>query len=282
MLHTLQVALAGLITDERMDVLLDSVRLIQDAGLSAPIDEVQEVIEIQNSFSDNTLLVARITDTLYLGVTQILTELGVTCTDEVELVERNAILLTVSLLEHYIIPEHLIGLMGGEFNSEEIIAHMVPVFTTVTMDEALHALLEVDPRLIEKLREVLERSLQLRSVSDADLLPDNTARIAAINRLITAVGVERVSIAMELADAGVRAGRPLSGLLTNYTESLEDLPLEHVTSELLALVLFSNHPVSELKPKLLELINDFTDQPYQQKTMTETLNQLLTKIGQPV
>lgn len=279
MLHTLQVALTGVVTEERLDVLLESTRLLQASGLSAPLDELQEVLEIQNSLADNALLVSRLTDILHLALRQVLLELGVRCTDTVELVELNAVLLTVSLLEQYLIPEHLIGLMGGDFNEEEVIAHMVPVFTTLTEDEALHALVEVDPALLLRLRDLMTAQLQLRGMSDAELLPDNTARLAAINRLITAVGVERVGVVYELANAGIRAGRPLSALLAQSTETLDTLPPERAVSELLALVFFSNHPLEEVMGKTLELIMDYTDQPYQQQLMEKTLKDLLMKVG---
>lgn len=279
MIHTIQVALTGLITPERLDVLVESARLLETSGQSTPLDEVQEVIEIQNSNTDNAILVSRITDVLEIGINQTLRHFGIICTDEAPLAAKNAILHTVSSIEDYLIPEHTVGLLSGYFNNEEVIAHMVPIFTSLSTDEAIEYIQEVTDELIVRMTEVIESEMLKRGPIEVTLPPDNTARLATLNRLIKAVGDKRVTMVRQLLDSGVRAGRPLIGLLETQLTELDTLEPEQLASELLSLSVFSDTPLSDVPQKTKEMISDFTESLQIQRIIELELNKLTALCG---
>lgn len=278
MIETLEAALEGILTPERIEALCDAVRLIEASGQSAPSDDIQEVIEIQDGLSDNNMLVSRITDVITIALNQTLEQLGVVCTAETDIPVKTAILQTVASLEDYIIPEHIVGLMNGDFSNEEVVANMVPVFTTLTVDEAVQALEGVEDGLITRLDEVISQALLLRGPLEEDLPKDNTARIAMLNRLIKAAGNDQLSVVIELSNAGIRCGRSLSLLLNNHMEAIDDMDPRVAAVELMGLVTYSDHPLEDLKRKLIELFEDFTENYNTQRLMELTINNLLPKV----
>jgi hypothetical protein len=278
MIHTLQLVLTDLVTEERLQVLVDALRLVESSGQSAPSDELQEIIEIQDGLSDNTMLVSRLTDVLELAINQTLNQLGITCNEDADLAQKVAILTAVVSLEDYIIPEHIAGILGGYFTNEEAIALMVPIFTTMTTEEAIEVLMKVEDATLERLSEVVQNNLLKRGNLEVELPQNNTARIAMLNRLIKATSREQLSVVITLIEAGVRAGRPLSTLLTNHTEELDQFEINHLVVELLALVIFSDHELGDLRAKVGELINEFSDDHAKQRVMGIRLNALLMKV----
>lgn len=270
----LQMALEGLVTPERLEVMLEAHKLLQKLGLDVVADDLQEVIEIQNGNCDNNILVSRLDDVLMIGLNQALTELGVSLTDETTMTVQTSILHTVASLEDYIIPDHLVGLCMGDFSNEEIVANMTPIFTTMGVEEAMDALVEVSDDLVRRINEVALAAIQLRGPDPIDLLPDNTRRIARLNRLIKAKGADQCSVVVELANAGVRCGRPLASLLEQHVEVMDGFDSDHLACELLALVYFSNADFDQAFTTAHGLVQEFSDELSEQNRLNKYLTDL--------
>jgi hypothetical protein len=270
----LQLALEGLVTPERLDLLLEANRLLSGLGLDVVGDELQEIIEIQNSNADNTMLVSRLDDVLTIGLNQALDSFGVRLIDDATMAQRNNVLHTIASLEHYIIPDHLVGLTMGDFTNEEVIANMTPIFTTLGVEEAIDVLALVSDDLVARIHEVALNAIQLRGPEPVDLLPDNTRRVARLNRLIKGKGAEKCTIVMELANAGVRCGRPLDSLIHQNVEVMDSFDSDHLACELLALVYFSNAPFDEAFTTARRLVQEFTDELSEQNRLNKYLTDL--------
>lgn len=270
----LQMALEGLVTPERLEVMLEAHKLLQKLGLDVVADDLQEVIEIQNGNTDNSILVSRLDDVLMIGLNQALTEMGVALTDEASMTVQTSILHTVASLEDYLIPDHMVGLCMGDFSNEEIVANMTPIFTTVGVEEAMDVLVEVSDALVQRINEVALAAIQLRGPDPIDLLPDNTRRVARLNRLIKAKGADKCSIVVELANAGVRCGRPLSSLLEQHVEVMDGFDSDHLACELLALVYFSNAEFDQAFKTAHGLVQDFSDELSEQNRLNKYLTDL--------
>lgn len=278
MKDTLSIALEGYVTDVRKDWILEAVDLIERSGQNAPLDELSEIVELQNGMSDSAMFVSRINDTLQVALNDTLAQLGVVCIDGVDIDIKTDILLTMASLESYIIPEHVLGLIEGNFTNEEIIATMVPIFSTRTIEEVLDVLETVTDESIGRLSEVIKNNLLMRGPSEDDLPRDNTARLNRLNRLIRDLGAEKVSIVYELAQSGVRAGRPLDALLGQFIEAFLPFEPERVATEMLALVLFSNTPLADVRKVATEQCHDYTDSVGEQRLMEMTLTPLFAII----
>lgn len=274
MQDTLKIALEGYVSPERTEVLMDAVQLIADSGQDTPLDELSEVIEMQNGMADSATFIGRIDDTIHVALNDTLAQLGVTCLNEAGIDIKTDILRTVASLESYIIPEHVIGLIDGNFTNEEIIATMVPIFSTRSIEEVMDVLVVVTDESIGRLAEVVKNNLLLRGPSEDDLPRDNTARLARLNRLIRHLGAERISIVYELTQSGVRAGRPLTALLGQFIEAFLPMSPERVATEMLALVLFSDTPLAEVRKVTTEQCHDYTDSVGEQRLMEMTLTPL--------
>lgn len=270
----LQMALEGVASPEHLEVLLEADALLRRMGMDVVGDDLQEVIEMQNGNSDNAMLLSRIDDVLMIGLNQAMTEMGLSVIDETSMTIQTSILHTVYSLEDYIIPDHLVGLCMGDFSNEEIIAHMTPIFTTVGVEEAMDHLVDVSDALVQRVNEVALAAIQLRGPDPIDLLPDNTRRVARLNRLIKAKGAEKCSIVVELVNAGVRCGRPLDALLEQHVEVMDTFDTDHLACELLALVYFSNSDFDTVFKTAHGLVQDFTDELSEQNRLNKHLTDL--------
>lgn len=270
----LQMALAGLVSPEHLEVLLEADELLRRMGMDVVGDDLQEVIEMQNGNCDNSILVSRIDDVLMIGLNQAMTEMGLRVIDETSMTIQTSILHTVYSMEDYIIPDHLVGLCMGDFSNEEIIAHMTPIFTTLGVEEAIDHLVDVSDELVQRINEVALNAIRLRGPDPIDLLPDNTRRIARLNRLIKAKGADKCSIVTELVSAGVRCGRPLDALLEQHTEVMDTFDTDHLACELLALVYFSNSDFDTVFKTAHGLVQEFTDELGEQNRLNKHLTDL--------
>lgn len=269
MRDTLELALTDVVGPEQLQVLVEAVTQLETCGLSTPSDDLQTVIEIQDAMSDNALLVSRVNDILYLAYEEAFASLGVTVDEEATLAFKTALLDAITSLDYYIIPEQIQLLYQAPFTNEEIVAHLMPIFTPYDLELSVMWITQVSDATIARLKEVIDGKVQLNSEADVQSPKDNAARLSRLNRLIKLVGAEQVSAVYTLAQAGVRAGRPLDALLTQVLPQLDGFEPEQVTSELYALLLFSDTPLDQLKSKnsLMALVNDFEDDLGRQRRM---------------
>lgn len=273
----LVTALEDIVGEDQLRVMTDALTLLESLDLSAPSDEIQTIVEIQDSMSDNAIMVSRINDVIYIAYEEAFASFGISLIDNTPLAFKVALLQAVTSLEHYIIPEEIKLLYQAPFGNEEIIANIVPIFSSFTLEQALEYVVEVSDALIQRIEDVIDA--RLLTMVDPDQPPpvaDNVKRVARLNRLITTQGSEQVSVVYKLATAGVRTGRPLNALLEQNFEALEGFETDQLVSELVALVVFSDEPLTNIKAKVMELIADFQPDLSSQRRMDVALNKVLS------
>jgi len=274
----IEKALRDVIGTEQLHLVTDSVALFETIGLSTPSDELQSILERQDGVSDTALFVSRINDIIFIAYDEVFKRFGVTVIDEAPLAFKIALLETLTSLEYYIIPEQIQMLYKAPFTNEEIIAHLIPIFSTFNLEQSMDYLESVSDATVERLALIIENKLMQKDPEGLNPPADNTARLARLNKLIKFKGAQELSIVYSLAQAGVRAGRPLKALLSQHIEALEGLEPQRLTTELLALTLFSDTSLDHVKTQTHELINEFEENIGRLRQMEMALNPLIQAI----
>ncbi len=258
MYEELQLALMDLISPERLDVFLEAQQLLSSMGLSDFEDEIQQVFGLQDGISDNDLLVSRVETILIYALGDALNQYGVTVREDTPLPVMIGIVQATANIEHYVIPEVLHDFTLGDWQPEEALAEMVPMFSTVSGVDAFDYITHVRPETITRIREITSAALQYRPPEDTRPT-DHKERISQINRLLRATDHAAPSIVVNLAKSGVGSGQPLASLMSYALEDLDKLSTDAVGPELLGLVYFSNVPLNQLFTTFRDLVRDYTD-----------------------
>lgn len=268
MYEELQLALMDLITPERLDVFLEAQQLLSSMGLSDFEDEIQQVFGLQDGISDNDLLVSRVETILIYAMGDALNQYGVTVRDDTPLEVMAGIAQATANIEHYVIPEVLHDITLGDWQPEEALAEMVPMFSAVSGVNAFDYLTHVKEDTITRIREITASVLQYRPPEDNRPV-DHKERIARINQLLRHTQHTAPAVVVNLAKSGVGSGQPLTSLMNYALEDLDKMNTDEVGIELLGLVYFSNTPLDNMTSTIRDVIQDYTDE-YQEQVRIHT------------
>lgn len=278
MQYILDSVLTPLITEERKEVILSCVASLESLDYQAALDELQQVVEIQDGLSTNEMLLSRIDDVIWTAHETIFKNHEVTVSAEATQEVRQSVVDVLANFNRYIVPDQLLMLFEGAFMSEEILAQMVQLFTTVKFDEAWPEIQYVSPQLIATMREEVERQVRYRGLEEADATP--VLRVKMVNDYIRMVGGETFSMLLDLSNAGVRIGtRDISGLVQQSIEALDRKDPAVAALELFGLTIMSNVPVDQIDKKVRELIADYSDNSYDTNLMMTAVKPLLTSLS---
>jgi hypothetical protein len=271
--------LTPLITEERKEVILSCVASLESLDYQTALDELHQVVEMSDGTVDNAMLISRIDDVIWNAHETIFKQHEVEVSNEASQEIRQAVVEVLSSFNRYVIPDQLLLLFEGAFMPEEILAHMCQLFTTVKMDEAWPEIKNVSPRLLETMKEEIERQVRYRGLEDAD--PTPIQRVKMVNDYIRTFGGETFSMMLDLSQNGVRIGtREIGPLVQQSVEALDRKEPEHAALELFGLVLLSNTPTEEIPRKVRDLIGDFTDNNIDNSRMLETIKPLVTLLNE--
>lgn len=266
----LDSVLTPLITDERKEVILSSVASLEALDYQAALDELHQVVEMSNGMCDNQMLLSRIDDVIWNAHDTIFKQHEIVIKTEAPQIVRQSIVEVLSGFDKYIIPDQLLELFNGGYTSEEIIAQMCQLFTTIPEDEAWENIVSVSDRLLENMRNVVEQQVRYRGLDEADV--SQTERVRMVNNYSRTFGLETFSLAIELARNGVRVGtRDIGSLLQQSLPALDKKDAEVAAIEMFGLLLLSNVPVETIAKKARELIDDYTDNNIDNSNMLKTL-----------
>jgi len=266
--------LTPLITEERKDVILSCVASLESLDYQAALDELHQIVEMKDGMCDNEMLVSRIEDVIWYAHETIFKQHEVKVSMEATQEIRQSIVDVLSNFDKYVIPDQLLLLFEGGFMPEEILAHMCQLFTSVKMDEAWPEIVSVSPRLLNTMKEEIERQVRYRGLDDAD--PTPLQRVKMVNDYIRAFGEGTFSMLLDLSRNGVRIGtREISPLLQQSLEALDRKEVEHAAMEIFGLLLLSNTPVEEIPRKARDLIGDFTDNNIDNTNMLNSIKPLV-------
>lgn len=270
MQYIIDSVLTPLITEERKEVILKCVASLESLEFNDSLDELQQVIEMTDTMGDNAMLLSRIDDVIWNAHEAIFKKHEITVSVEASQEIRQAIVDVVSGFDKYIIPDQLLMLFEGAFMPEEIIAQMCQLFGEVKFDEVWPEVKNVSDNLMLAIREEVERQVRYRGLEDSDPVP--VLRIKMVNDFIRLFGDGTLSLAVEMARAGVRVGtRSASSLVQQSVEALDKKETEHAAMELFGLVLLSDTPVEQIEKKVRDYVVDFTDDNRTSRLMLDTL-----------
>lgn len=277
MQEQLDSVLTPLMTDERKEVILDCVLSFEEIDYGAALDELQQVIAIADDMADMSMLLARIDDIIRIGHESILMAHDIKIADEATQAQRQAIVKTILSLQYYILPDQIQLLLQGNFDCEEILAHLVPMFENVSFDEILPLVIEVSPTFIKALVGLIDKELQVRGHVDEYLAP--VSRIRLLNQLVTRVGRHHFSMMLELSESGMRVGHDWIELLNNSLEALDSKNAQEAAYEMVGLAFFSNTPLPQLYQTVKLSLDEYTDNAMERNIMENVIRDIEKVMG---
>lgn len=273
MYEELQVGLEGIITPERMDVILEAYRQLTDAGIDTINDELVGIYNMQDGIADNAMLVSRVEDCLMVGLIEALRRYGVTVQiDTATMISLTGILQTLVGFEHYLIPETLWDFVNQGQDADHILASLVTLFSDIEPDDVINTVDTVNPEVIERMRVIAERRM-MYDAEPAEVSPDHTLRIGTINRLLRSYNQKHPALVVELAQSGFPSGQDLTIVFEQVFEQLDNLPPQELGPEFLGLVYYSNTPLKDVYETARALPQDFTDSQVEQRRIEHALDQ---------
>lgn len=278
MQYILDSVLTPLVPEERKELILSCVASLESLDYQAALDELHQVVEFNDTVGDNAMMLARIDDVIWNAHETIFKQHEVTVSMEATQEVRQSIVDALSGFNKYIIPDQLLMLFEGAFMPEEILAQMCQLFTQVDFDTVWPEIKNVSPRLMETMREEIERQVRYRGMDDSDPVP--VSRIQLVNEFFRQFGRETFSMASDLSNAGVRVGtRDATSLVQQSVEALDRREPEQAGLELFGLVLLSNTEPKEMEKVTRKFAEDFTDDNRDSRRMLDTLKAVFDKLA---
>lgn len=277
MREILDGALAPLVTPELLDIILDCVSTLETVNYDAALDELNTVIMIADSMADSAMLVSRVLDIIRVAQDQMLQSYQIELSDEATMENRHSVIQLLLNLPNYIIPEDIQTLMMGDYDNESLIAHLVPMFSQVDIEEIYPLVLRVDDALIASLRSMVNEKVMVRGISmEAN---SNAPRIRLINTAIARIGRDKFQLVLELANSGVRSDRPMRELLELSFDALDRMNCFDAAYELFGLALFSNCAISKIEFETQMAYDEYTDNDMERNTMLDEFRKIKLIMG---
>lgn len=273
----IQDALSSLIPPEQMQIISDVVDTLLEKDYGLALDELNQVLMMADDNCDSTMLVARVQDILTHAMNFCLNDFGVTLSDDASLKLRHDIYKTLIYIPHYIIPEDLSHILSSDYDNQETIAQIVPYFTDHNSDVALEHIEEVSDEIIGYLRESI--NVRLRTQGEYVGGRVDTARVKVINRLMSTNESGKFSLMLELANAGVRVGRPYEELITLSFAQLESRDPVDAAAQMVGLAFFSDVPLAGIWRQIDTSLDDYTDNPMERRIMLDEIAVIKRNVG---
>jgi len=246
-----------LILEEQLEIILDIVDTLLSLDYGLALDEITAVIMMADDYADMPMLVERINDILRIALDYILGTYEVIVADEATAFQRHAVVKALIGIPLYILPDDISKIIEAEYDNEETLAHIVTMFERISVDEVLDVITHISEGSFENIKTTIADIMSIRGIAETSEVPID--RIKQINKIIAVVGADRVSLMMELANAGVRVGRDLDKLMEISFESLESHNPVDATFQIIGLVWFSNVETEQVPVTIRRLINEYTD-----------------------
>lgn len=277
MKEEIRKVLEDLILIDQLEIILDIVDTLLSLNYELALDEITAVIMMADDYADSAMLVSRIHDILRTALEYILGSYEVTVADEATDFQRHAIVKALVGIPLYILPDDISKIIESEYDNEETLAHIVPLFEEISVDEILDVILHINQGAFDNIKTTIANILSVRGVAETINVP--VERIRQINRIIKVMGADKVSLILELANAGVRVGRPLDSLLEISFEALEQRNVEDATFEIIGLVWFSDTPEDQVNVTVNKLLNEYTENNMELALMVRAFSDFRNLMG---
>lgn len=271
MKEEIRKVLEHLILEEQLAIILDIVDTLLSLDYGNALDEIAQVIMMADDYADSSMLVERINDILRTGLDYILTTYEVQLSDYATPLQRHAVVKTLIGIPLYIIPDDISKVLEAKYNDEETMAHIVPMFDEeVDVDEILDVFMRISEGSFQNIKTTVNQIMSIRGRAEEINVP--VERIQQINKIIKLIGADKVSLMVELANAGVRVGRPVESLLEISFESLESRNVVDATYEIIGLVWFSDTPTENVNNTIMKIINEYTENNMEHDLMVQNFS----------
>lgn len=273
----IQDAISSLVPPEQLSVILDVVDVLLEQDYILALDEINTVLMLADDNADSSMLVARINDILTYALNYMLNDRDVVVSDEASLGIRLAVVNTLLYIPRYIIPDDLAHIFQQNYDGIETMANLVAFFSTYQVDDLIESIESVGDTTLAYIRKSVDDRLQVMGEFQGGRIP--VERIRVINKLVQTNGRERFSMMLELANAGVRVGRPFDDLINISFENLEARNPSDAACQMVGLAFFSDLPLESIWTKLDTSLNDYTDNPMERKLMVDEFVDIKRKLG---
>lgn len=273
----IQEALSSLVPPEQMQIISDIVDTLLEKDYVLALDELNTVLMIADDDADSTMLVGRVNDILTYAMAYCLNDFSIVVADGTSLALMHAIYKTLLYIPEYIIPDDLFHIFESNYDNNETIAQLVPYFTEFEADTIAEVIESVGDDIIAYLRGLIDNKMQVLGTATTLRIP--VERIKVINRLLSTNESGKFSMILELANAGVRVGRPYDELLSISFESLESKNPVEAAAQMVGLAFFSDTPLDGLWRKVDASLDEYTDNPMERRYMLEEITAIKRNVG---
>lgn len=273
----IQDAISSLVTPQQLASILDVVDTLLEQDYILALDEINTVLMLADDNSDSSMLVSRIMDILTYALNYMLNDRDVVVSDDASLGIRLAVVNTLLYIPRYIIPDDLAHIFQQNYDDVETMANLVAFFSTYNIDDLIEVIESAGDTTLAYLRTSIDERIRVMGEYQGGRIP--VERIRVINKLVQTNSRERFSMMLELANAGVRVGRPFDDLINISFEGLESRNPSDAASQMAGLAFFSDLPLESIWTKLDTSLNDYTDNPMERKLMLDEFIEIKRNLG---
>lgn len=277
MKEEIRKVLEGLILEEQLEIILDIVDTLLSLNYELALDEISAIIMIADDYADMSMLVERINDILRTAMDYILGSYEVTVVDEATAFQRHAVIKALIGIPLYILPDDISKVIEAQYDNEETLAHIVPMFETIDVDEVLDIITHISQGAFNNIKSTIADILSVRGRAEQSHVPID--RIRDINKIVAILGRDKVSMILELSNSGVRVGRELEQLMNISFEALEQRNPIDATFQMIGLVWFSDTPTEKIPQEITRLIHEYTDNNLELGMMVKAYSEFRVLMG---
>lgn len=273
----LRTLITPLVTPERLEYFREAYDLLERINFVDCLDELYMITQIQDGISDNAMFSQRLSDVIYIGLKEMLLQHEVIVNDDIPEWALLQLMQSITMVDAYTLPYEILEMHDAGYSGDELLAAVAANFGYLDFDELVQWIVQVSDNFTANLINLLNTRASMESV--VDNVPIEPDAIRRMNLVMIKLGNERISLAKELLDSGVRVGVGWDLIETMAFDGLEKIPVQQVGYELLGLLVLAGMDIKTIKEKAQQIMEDFTDVPRELTLIEQTFKNALTMSG---
>lgn len=257
-------ALSGIVPDERIDIITETLDQLAALNFDAHLDELIQILATNYEVGDSATLVDSIEGVLRRAIDILASSCGVQVL-EGDFLDYAPVLETLLDWDRYLFPRVIRDLLEVGADAKEKFALVVEEITLTPSDDVLEIIDEVSDaaidRMIERLDEVL---LEEPTVEE----PDRALR-SELRHYIQALSYD--PLILSLAQQGYQFHTQFDVLIAVVLDALDRLPLARRGEELYLIKLYSGNEQS-----IVDLLHDYTDSTQDRLVMNAAIAKMVS------
>lgn len=273
----LRTLITPLVTPERLEYFREAYDLLERINFVDCLDELYMITQIQDGISDNAMFLQRLSDVIYIGLKEMLLQHEVIVNDDIPEWALLQLMQSIIMVDAYTLPYEILEMHDAGYSGDELLAAVAANFGYLDFDELVQWIVQVSDNFTANLINLLNTRASMESV--VDNVPIEPDAIRRMNLVLIKLGSERIKLAKELLDSGVRVGIGWDLIETMAFDGLEKIPVQQVGYELLGLFVLAGMDIKTIKEKAQQIMEDFTDVPRELTLIEQTFKNALTMSG---